>query len=149
MFILNEYLSYLFEQGPQVNNQVDNKAVIHNPNLYSILGGIKVDLPTFNIFRTITINFQNSSRRCETLEDLQSQQCICSVKMDFLRRQVEVMRRGDRLCATQKDPFLCRNKIRAKMLKNSEQIKKLQQKILTIRVNMMKAKNKETEKTRE
>jgi hypothetical protein len=144
MSIINDYLSFLFEQDPRE----ETKAVMYNSKLYSILGGIKVDLPTFNMFRTITIAFQNNLKGCERFQDLENQLCVVNAKLNFLRRETDIMRRGDRLCEVQKDPVQCREKIRDKVLKFNEQIKKLVQKVSEIRREMVIRKNKEAEEKR-
>jgi hypothetical protein len=145
--MLNEYLSFLFEQEDPRNTNT-NQAVMNNPQSFSILGGIKVDLPTFNMFKVVYVNFQNSLKACQNLQDLQNKLCISNVKVDFLRREMEVVRRGSGLCPTQKDPINCQERIRTKITKFNEQIKKEQQKILKIRTDMVVARDKEAQERR-
>jgi len=144
MSTINDYLSFLFEQDPREVT----KAVMYNPKLYSILGGIKVDLPTFNMFRTLSAAFQNNLRGCERFQELENQLCVVNAKIDFLRREIEVMRKGESLCEVQRDPAQCRKKIRDKIFKTNEQIKKMVQRISDIRRDMVSRRNKEAEEKR-
>ena len=142
--IVDSYLSFLFEQEPP---GVSTARKI-NPQLYSILKGIKVDLPTFNSFKTIVMMFQTNVKRCDRLEDLQEKLCISETKITLYRRELQILYRADRLCAIQRDPEACHQKVRNKSDQITEQIKKEQQRIVNIRSEMIKRRNEENEQRR-
>lgn len=135
---LERYLYFLFEQDPPGVN----KAKELNPQLYSILKGIKVDLPTFNSFRTIVTSYQNNLKRCERFLDLDQKMCICNVKIDLFRKETVILGRAERMCMSQRDPVDCREKVRNKIDQNVEQIKKQQQRVTNLRSEMIVKKNK-------
>lgn len=141
---LEIYIPALFEQDPSGVN----KARELNPQLYSILKGIKVDLPTFNSFRTIMTTHQNNLRRCERFLDIDQKMCICNTKIDLFRRESVILGRAERMCAIQRDPRSCRNKIRNRIDQNIEQIKKQQQQLIDLRHQSVDKKNKSAEDRR-
>jgi len=139
-----KYLRTLFEQEPLGVN----KARELNPQLYSILKGIKVDLPTFNSFRTIVTSYQNNLRRCERLLDIEQKMCVCNTKIDLFRKESIILGRAERMCGVQRDPEGCRNKIRNRIDQNIEQIKKQQQRVISLRSESIAKKNKAVEDRR-
>jgi len=142
--LLETYLSFLFEQDPPGVN----KAKELNPQLYSILKGIKVDLPTFNSFRTVVTMYQSNLRRCERFTDLEQKLCICNTKMDLFRKENTILGRAERICDIQRDPAGCRDKVRNKIDQNVEQIKKQQQRVISLRAETIAKKNKTIEDRR-
>ena len=137
--LLERYLYFLFEQDPSGIN----KAKELNPQLYSILKGIKVDLPTFNSFRTVVAMYQNNLRRCERFIDLEQKLCMCNTKMDLFRKENIILSRAERICDIQRDPAGCRDKVRNKIGQNIEQIKKQQQRVIILRSETIAKKNKQ------
>ena len=136
--LLERYLFFLFEQDPPGVN----KARQLNPQLYTILKGIKVDLPTFNSFRTIVTTYQNNLKRCERFLDLDLKMCTCNTKIDLFRKETVILGKAERLCGVQRDPIDCREKVRNRIDQNNEQIKKQQQRVISLRSEMIAKKNK-------
>ena len=143
MALIERYLTFLFEQD--VRQPVKD---VRSPRLFSILGGIQVDLSTFNMFRALTVSFQNNLRGCERVQDLEKQLCISNIKFNFLRKETEIIRRGDRFCNIQENFLQCREKIKNKLFKVNEQTKKLAIKIANIKGQIVMRKNKESEEKR-
>ena len=142
--LLQEYLSSLFEQEPLGIN----KAKELNPQLYSILKGIKVDLPTFNSFKTIVTMFQNNLKRCEKIGDIDGKLCGYNEKVNLYRKEIMILGRAERICRVQRDSTNCREKVRNKIDQFTEQIKKGQQQIVNIKKEIMLKKTKQEQDRR-
>jgi hypothetical protein len=67
-------------------------------------------------------------KACGGLKGKDKDLCKKKFKVDMLRNQIAVLKKGESLCASTKDPSVCKIKIAAKVTGLESKLKKLEKK---------------------